>query len=77
MRRRLLLACSIVIALQLLLRLDLFASRDADVELVVAAVAALVDEQFVCATAPATPLRVAPSTIVFVSVPRARTEFCE
>ena len=27
--------------------------------------------------APATPLRVAPSTIVFVSVPRARTEFCE
>ena len=50
MRRRLLLLCSTIVALQLLLRLDWFASRDADVELVVNAVAAVVDEQFVCAT---------------------------
>jgi heparanase 1 len=50
MRRRLLLLCSAIVALQLLLRLDWFASRDADVELVINAVAAVVDEQFVCAT---------------------------
>ena len=50
MRRRLLLLCSAIVALQLLLRLDWFATRDADVELVVTAVAAVVDEQFVCAT---------------------------
>ena len=50
MRRRLLVLCSTIVILQLLLRLDWFASRDADVELVVNAVAAVVDEQFVCAT---------------------------